>query len=207
MFLSDAKIWSVGGESTRIVKSLWSCDDISRVQDYFSWQPNTWLGSISGGALGWKRMCSYTIVHGLRDYDDYFQLKEDCIGLVEFSSIQICVAAIWCLAYGATYDIVDGYLRMYRWVYMHFCAAVVKVFGPTYLGKTKCSGHNSTHNTRCNERIFWDDWKCPLQAWEWKKLSIRLVSVIQRSCWMVQFHTWICAKWIWHSFQHDGIWQ
>ena len=59
-------------------------------------------------------MCSYTIVHGLRDYDDYFQLKEDCTGLVEFSSIQICVAAIWCLAYGATYDIVDGYLRMYR---------------------------------------------------------------------------------------------
>ena len=38
-------------------------------------------------------------VHSVRDYDDYFELKKDCTGLLGFSSIWKCTAAIRCLVY------------------------------------------------------------------------------------------------------------
>ena len=50
------------------------------------------------------------IVHGLQEYDDYFIMKKDRIGLAGFSFIQKCTAAIRCLTYGADTDIVDDYL-------------------------------------------------------------------------------------------------
>ena len=52
------------------------------------------------------------IVHGVRDYDDYFELKRDRVGLLGFSSLQKCTVAIRCLAYGAPADSLDDYLRM-----------------------------------------------------------------------------------------------
>ena len=73
---------------------------------------------------------------GVREHDPWFRLKNDCVGLVGFSSLQKCSAAMRMLAYGAPGDIQDDYRmsestaiqEMYR-----FCRAVVVVFGPQYL--------------------------------------------------------------------------
>ena len=76
------------------------------------------------------------IVHGVRDYDDYFELKKDCVGLLGFSSLQKCTAAIRCLAYGVPADSLDDYLRMFETTAVEatfrFCKALVAVFGPVY---------------------------------------------------------------------------
>ena len=53
-----------------------------------------------------------TIVTGVWEYDTYFKLKRDCVGLVGFSSIQKCTAALRVLTYGALADTVDNYLRL-----------------------------------------------------------------------------------------------
>ena len=52
------------------------------------------------------------IVHGDREYDDYFELKRDCTSLLRFSSLQKCIAAIRRLAYGLLVDALNDYLRM-----------------------------------------------------------------------------------------------
>ena len=74
------------------------------------------------------------IVHGVREYDKYFELKTDCTGLLGFSSIKKCSVALRCLAYGASIDSMVNYYRMsestateatYR-----FCRAVNVVLDP-----------------------------------------------------------------------------
>ena len=72
------------------------------------------------------------------DYDDYFELKRDCSGLLGFSSLQKCTAAIRCLAYGVPADSLDNdYLRTSESTTVKstykFYRAVVKVFGEKYL--------------------------------------------------------------------------
>ena len=52
------------------------------------------------------------ILHGVREFDPYFNLKLDVVGVVGFSSIQKCTAAMRMLAYGAPADTHDDYLRM-----------------------------------------------------------------------------------------------
>ena len=81
-----------------------------------------------------NRVVFRNIVHGVRDYDDYFELKQDCVGLLGFSSLQKRTAAIRCLAYGTPADSLDDYLRMSETTAVEatfrFCKAVVAVFGP-----------------------------------------------------------------------------
>ncbi|KAK1682190.1 hypothetical protein QYE76_043038 [Lolium multiflorum] len=63
----------------------------------------------------WYRMSKglfMNILHGVREFDPYFKLKLDAVGVVGFSSIQKCTAAMRMLAYGAPADTQDDYLRM-----------------------------------------------------------------------------------------------
>jgi hypothetical protein len=77
------------------------------------------------------------ILNGVRDYDDYFEAKYDCIGKSGFSSYQKCSAAVQQLAYGVPGDLIDDYIRMsestcHEAMY-RFCEDVIAVFGKYYL--------------------------------------------------------------------------
>jgi hypothetical protein len=77
------------------------------------------------------------ILNGIRDYDDYFEAKYDCISKIGFSSYQKCSAAIRKLAYGVPGDLIDDYIRMsestsHEAMY-RFCEDVIVVFGKYYL--------------------------------------------------------------------------
>jgi hypothetical protein len=57
-----------------------------------------------------SRKLSPEIMHGLRFYDDYFNLKRDAIGKLGFTSYQKCTATIRMLR--VSIDLVDKYIRM-----------------------------------------------------------------------------------------------
>jgi hypothetical protein len=77
------------------------------------------------------------IVYAVRRFDNYFICKKDCTGMVIFSSLQKCTAALRMLAYGATGDSQDDYTHMAESTAMEcmsrFCRAVVAVFGSDYM--------------------------------------------------------------------------
>jgi hypothetical protein len=52
------------------------------------------------------------IMHVVRCYDDYFNLKEDATRKLGFTSYRKCIVAIRMLAYGVASDLVDEYIRM-----------------------------------------------------------------------------------------------
>ena len=54
-----------------------------------------------------KKEVYLRIVQSVREFDDYFMLKKDCIGMVGFSSIQKYKAMLRCLAYRAPADTQD----------------------------------------------------------------------------------------------------
>ncbi|KAK1631803.1 hypothetical protein QYE76_006118 [Lolium multiflorum] len=77
------------------------------------------------------------ILHGVREFDPYFKLKVDVVGILGFSSVQKCTAAMRMLAYGAPADTQDDYLRMSESTAIEcmykFYRAVVGKFGKYYL--------------------------------------------------------------------------
>jgi hypothetical protein len=77
------------------------------------------------------------IVYAVWCFDNYFICKKDCTGMVGFSSLQKCTAALRMLAYGAPGDSHDDYIRMAESMAMEcmsrFCRKVVSVFGSDYL--------------------------------------------------------------------------
>jgi hypothetical protein len=52
------------------------------------------------------------ILHGMREFDPYFKLKHDAVGMARFSAIQKCTTTMRMLAYGAPADSQDDYMRM-----------------------------------------------------------------------------------------------
>uniref|UniRef100_A0A453N8X9 Uncharacterized protein n=2 Tax=Aegilops tauschii subsp. strangulata TaxID=200361 RepID=A0A453N8X9_AEGTS len=42
------------------------------------------------------------LYHGVRSYDDYFILKKDVVGTIDFSGYQKCTTALQMLVYGTT---------------------------------------------------------------------------------------------------------
>jgi hypothetical protein len=81
------------------------------------------------------------IVYTVRRFNNYFIYKKDCTGMVDFSSLQKCTAALRMLAYGALGDSQDDYIHMAESTTMEcmsrFCKAVVSVFGSDYLRTPK----------------------------------------------------------------------
>jgi hypothetical protein len=77
------------------------------------------------------------ILHGVREFDPYFKLKHDAVGMAGFSLIQKCTAAMRILAYGAPADAHDDYLRMSESTAIEciykFCRAMVGHFSKYYL--------------------------------------------------------------------------
>jgi hypothetical protein len=69
------------------------------------------------------------IVFSVREYNEYFICKPDCTRLYGFSSIQKCMGALQCIAYGAPCDTNEDYLRMAESTcfetVVRFCWAVV----------------------------------------------------------------------------------
>jgi hypothetical protein len=52
------------------------------------------------------------LMHGVREYDSYFVMKKDTIGVFGFLEIKKCTTAMRLLAYGAPNDTHDNYLCM-----------------------------------------------------------------------------------------------
>ena len=79
----------------------------------------------------------WKLLHGVREYDDYFVYKKDCCGVWGFTSLQKCTAALRMLAYGTPGDLKDELLRMGESTTIEcmykFCRAVVGKFKTDYL--------------------------------------------------------------------------
>ena len=71
------------------------------------------------------------IMHAVGEYDPWFKVKKDAVGMIGFSSIEKCTAATRMLADAAPTDAVDDYLRMSESTTIKsmysFCRAVVAV--------------------------------------------------------------------------------
>ena len=149
-----------------------------------------------------------SIVHDVREYDEYFEFKSDCTGLLGFSSIQKCSVALQCLAYGALADSMVDYFRIaestaseatYR-----FCKAVNAVFGPTYL-----RAPNAQDNARllavAEARGFPEMLRSiDCMHWKWKNCTYTWQGMYKGG------HLGACSivlevladydTWIWHAF-------
>lgn len=141
-----------------------------------------------------KREVFRRIVHGVREYDDYFELKKDCTGLLGISSLQKCTAAIaiWCLTDGVTAYSLDDYLCMSEFIVVEatyrFCKAVVKVWRDIS-ERTKCGRHSSSQGTRPSKRISGDAWEHYCMHWNWKSCSLAWQNLYVRTSWSMQCDT------------------
>jgi hypothetical protein len=78
-----------------------------------------------------------------RHYDNYFVCKEHCVGMIGFSMIHKCTAALRMLAYEAPADTQDDYMCMAKY---RFCKAVVALFGD-------CTCDRPDHGTEYRKRF------------------------------------------------------
>jgi hypothetical protein len=147
------------------------------------------------------------ITNGVRDYDDYFKAKYDCIGKIVFSSYQKCSAAVRQLAYGVPGDLIDDYIRMNKSTcheaMYRFWEDVTAVLGEYYLRVPNMDG--TAHLLSINESrgflgmlgsidcIHWQWKNCPF-GWQgqFKGLKEGCTVILEA----VASHDFL----IWHSF-------
>ena len=77
------------------------------------------------------------ITEDIQRYDNYFRQKRDCTGLVGFTPVQKCAAAIRLLASGSSADEMDDRYRLAESTMLEtlkrFCNAIVGMYGDEYL--------------------------------------------------------------------------
>ncbi|GJY90493.1 putative nuclease HARBI1 [Tanacetum coccineum] len=92
----------------------------------------------------------FRIVDAVTANDRYFQQRVDATGRLSLSPLQKCTAAMRVLAYGASFDAVDGYLRMSgavtRKSLTAFVRGIISCFGvmSTFEGQRKMFGDDYT---------------------------------------------------------------
>ncbi|KAK1662048.1 hypothetical protein QYE76_050207 [Lolium multiflorum] len=113
------------------------------------------------------------ILHGVREFDPYFKLKADAVGVLGSHPFEV-PAAMRMLAYGAPADTQDDYLRMSESTAIEcICRAVVGKFGKYYLrGPTRKRLQGSWHKMLPED--FWNAWKHRLHAPGMEELSVCL---------------------------------
>ncbi|XP_071681333.1 uncharacterized protein [Lolium perenne] len=144
-----------GGTSTGIVKPGAMLLDADYFNDDATHSPKEFWRR-----LRMKKELFLKIVHGFREYNNYFIAKQDCTGLWGFTSIQKCTAAMRCFAYGDPPDTANENLRMaestctetlYR-----FCRAIIAVFAKYYLRATREDDTARILQKKCSKRVSWD---------------------------------------------------
>ncbi|KAK1631763.1 hypothetical protein QYE76_006078, partial [Lolium multiflorum] len=117
------------------------------------------------------------ILHGVREFDPYFKLNLDAVGVVGFLAIQKCTGAMRMLAYGAPVDTQDDYLRMSESTAVEcmykFCRAVVGKFGK-YYWRGPTEEETARIMAQNAARISWNAWKHRLHALGMEELPVCL---------------------------------
>jgi hypothetical protein len=134
----DAKPRRRGSAPGRRKSKLWQRMKVYCIlyADYFIDDP------LHGEMVFWRRFrmsrkLFLDIVYAVRRFKKYFICRKDCTGMVGFSLLQKCTAALRMLAYKALCDSKDGYTRIAESTAMEcmyrFYKAMVSVFGPDYM--------------------------------------------------------------------------
>jgi hypothetical protein len=103
------------------------------------------------------------ILHGVREYDTYFMMKKDTVGLQGFWSIQKFTAAMRMLDYRVPRDLKDEYICMSEStahvIHVHILQGNGWEVWDTLFERANWRAYNSYHGTKWSERISWDTQK------------------------------------------------
>ncbi|XP_020242512.1 uncharacterized protein LOC109820728 [Asparagus officinalis] len=104
--------------------------------DYFSDNP-TYGANLFRRRFRMQMSLFLRIVDAVREHDSYFAQKVDGVGRIGLSTLQKVIAAFRMLAYGASADSTDEYVRIGESTAIEclkrFCRAIVEVCGDEYL--------------------------------------------------------------------------
>ena len=105
-------------------------------QDYFA-ENATYSGQHFRRRFRMTRQLFLRIVQAVESHDQYFTQKRDCTGLLGFTAIQKCAAAVRLLASGTSADEMDDRYRLAESTMLEtlrrFCVSVIEIYGDQYL--------------------------------------------------------------------------
>ncbi|WVZ74210.1 hypothetical protein U9M48_022422 [Paspalum notatum var. saurae] len=112
------------------------------------------------------------LINAVEAVDPYFKYKEDALHQTPLTGLQKVVASLRILAYGLPSDAVDEYVRIgqstARQALQHFCAAVIKAFGPYYLRAPNANDVASLLQTGEDRGFPGMIGSIDCMHWEWK---------------------------------------